>query len=90
MKRKLRPFTFMGQEFRPCQWLESTSVGYRWYAVVYHPVGMEWAEQHSPRFGSKRQCQEWARDRERDRAFWESQPTIGEVLASQDHTSPTE
>jgi len=62
MKRQLRSFVIDGITFEPCQWLDSISQGMRWYAEISHRTGGTWAEQHSPQFRTKSECNQYAQD----------------------------
>lgn len=65
---KQKSFTVNGSEYRPCEWADSRKAGYRWYRVTLHgKTGMEWSEQHSPKFRTKAECVEDSIDRERQR-----------------------
>lgn len=59
----LRPWTFLGESFLPCEWKDSRDAGAKWYAVVYHHTGMQLDERHSPRFATKEDARSWAKDR---------------------------
>ena len=58
----LKSFTTGKITFNPCQWIDSTSQGMRWYAEVNHPTGMTWDERHSPQFRTKADCRSYAAD----------------------------
>ena len=59
----LKSFSIKGVEFRPCGYLDSINSGWRWYSPIVHKsTGMEYDEQHCPKFFNKDQCREYALD----------------------------
>lgn len=63
MARQYKSFRIGRFEFRPCEFQDSTGLGYRWYVVMVHEAtGMDYAEWHCPKFRSKADCRQWAND----------------------------
>lgn len=51
--------TFRGIVYLPCSSLDARSAGYRWYRVTTHyATGLDYSEQHSPKFRTLRDCRE--------------------------------
>ena len=69
------PHEHRGRTILPCDMLDHTNAGERWYVQTYHSTGTPWGEQECPRFGTLDDAREWIDDQlERSTAEHASDP----------------